>query len=508
MALRRQNRFFISYKWRVLLPSLGVMWAVIAALAVYQYSREQEYRATSLRKQLDLVSFNVVDAYENGMDLGQFKDFLRVFYENTDYNSLRVSVYTHTGDSLFTIGDAIPFVPKDVANNIVDTTLPENEREVNVRARDDLGDEWFYYACVQSTDGKIVIFCAMPYTAYIDTSMSTANVIWWFIIPLAIVASVFVYIYVYHISKSVKLLRRFVDDAVSGRRFQGVDKFPHDEFGEISRNVIALYRDKVAAKEQSEKEHAVALNAIVERSRMKREMTNNINHELKTPVGIIKGYVDTIMDSPDMDMDQVRYFLKRTQGNVDRLCTLLNDISLVTRLDDGRRQLSVGDIDFHDLVFFLADDLKRSGALGAFKFDFDIPLNTHVCGNRDLLISVVTNLARNSSFHSQGTMCRLEYVEEDDRSYTFRFYDDGIGVPPESIPKLFDRFYRVDKGRSRKLGSCGLGLPIVKSVIKNLGGAISVKNRSTGGLEFIFTLPRWRAGDSNAVIENSVSPTI
>lgn len=94
--------------------------------------------------------------------------------------------------------------------------------------------------------------------------------------------------------------------------------------------------------------------------------------------------------------------------------------------------------------------------------------------------------------HSRGTAMSLKLLSESPKFYTFSFSDNGTGVPQESLPHLFERFYRVDTGRSRKAGGSGLGLPIVRNVIMVLGGAISVRNQSTGGLEFIFTLPKWQ----------------
>ena len=113
-----------------------------------------------------------------------------------------------------------------------------------------------------------------------------------------------------------------------------------------------------------------------------------------------------------------------------------------------------------------------------------------VLGNEGLLTSVLQNLAKNSIAYSQGTEIGISLLGKTEGYYTFSFYDNGVGVGKEHIPHLFDRFYRVDTGRSRKAGGTGLGLPIVKSSINNMGGSVSVRNRRGGGLEFIFTLCR------------------
>jgi signal transduction histidine kinase len=123
-------------------------------------------------------------------------------------------------------------------------------------------------------------------------------------------------------------------------------------------------------------------------------------------------------------------------------------------------------------------------------FTFDIPLKCIVNGNASLLGSAILNLIKNSVAYSKGTMMRLEKIGENDKLYTFIFYDNGTGVDEEHLPYLFDRFYRIDAGRSRKVGGTGLGLPIVKNTIRTFGGKISVSNRHQGGLEFRFTLPK------------------
>lgn len=130
------------------------------------------------------------------------------------------------------------------------------------------------------------------------------------------------------------------------------------------------------------------------------------------------------------------------------------------------------------------------------KFEYDIPVNCHVKGNANLLTSMLTNLTKNAILHSHGTVMGLKLVVESKRFYTFSFYDNGTGVKAEELPRLFERFYRIDAGRSRKVGGTGLGLPIVKNTVEAHGGTMSVHNRATGGLEFVFTLHKYSAADA------------
>ncbi|MDE5978831.1 MAG: HAMP domain-containing histidine kinase, partial [Muribaculaceae bacterium] len=125
---------------------------------------------------------------------------------------------------------------------------------------------------------------------------------------------------------------------------------------------------------------------------------------------------------------------------------------------------------------------------------YNIPLDCHVYGNGELLIGMISNLAKNAVAYSQGTETGVALIGRNENFYTFSFYDNGVGVGEEHLGHLFDRFYRIDTGRSRKVGGTGLGLPIVKSAVNTMGGSITVRNRRGGGLEFIFTLRRVKEG--------------
>lgn len=240
--------------------------------------------------------------------------------------------------------------------------------------------------------------------------------------------------------------------------------------------------------ERSEREHRIALHAIEEKALMKRQMTNNINHELKTPVGVIRGYLDTIAETPDMDSATRDHFIARARENVERLCSLLNEVSTITRLDESAGDIPLSEVDMHDLVFGIDNDIKAAHLAGDMKFSYNIPLNCVVAGNEALINGMIMNLVRNAAIHSHGTEITMRLISESPKFYVFAFADNGIGVAPEHIPHLFDRFYRIDAGRSRKAGGAGLGLPIVKSTVQSLGGSVSVHTRSTGGLEIVFTL--------------------
>lgn len=295
-----------------------------------------------------------------------------------------------------------------------------------------------------------------------------------------------------HLSKNIALLQDFTDQ-IANNRIPTItaEQFPSDELGEIFRQIIRIYNEKGIAIEKSEHEHHIATHATEEKSRIKKQLTNNLNHELKTPIGIIKGYLDTILDDPNMDAETQRQFIEKTQLHVTRLCSLLNDISIITRLDEAA-VIPTHEVNLHDIVFAISNDIKAISLTDKIAFEHNIPLSCSVKANQALLSGAILNLIRNASTYSHGTEMGLILENENSEYYTFIFYDNGVGVEEKHLAHLFDRFFRIDIGRSRKTGGTGLGLPIVKNTIKSFGGDIIVRNRIGGGLEFRFTIPKWK----------------
>ena len=220
-------------------------------------------------------------------------------------------------------------------------------------------------------------------------------------------------------------------------------------------------------------------------------MTNNINHELKTPIGVIKGYLDTIAENPEMEESSRNHFIRKAREHVDRLVSLMADVSAITRLDEGANMVATENVDFHDIAYSLESDIRNTDILGNMKFRVNIPVGTMVVANFNLITAMLMNFLKNSAAYSKGTMCELSIVSEDADFVTFSFRDDGVGVPEQSVPHLFERFYRIDSGRTRKAGGTGLGLAIVQTTVVAHGGTITARNRVDGtGLEFIFSLPK------------------
>ena len=238
----------------------------------------------------------------------------------------------------------------------------------------------------------------------------------------------------------------------------------------------------------------ISINDITqeeEQARLKRQLTQNIAHELKTPVSSIQGYLETIISNPNIPQENVRVFLERSYAQSNRLTFLLRDISVLTRMDEAPELVEKEQVNLSKIV----ENILNEVALGLEEKHITVvnklPSEVILTGSSSLLYSIFRNLTDNAiAYAGNDIQITINCFREDEKFYYFSFSDTGVGVPEEHLNRLFERFYRVDKGRSRKLGGTGLGLAIVKNAVLFHSGTIFAKNMPKGGLEFVFTLKK------------------
>ena len=296
------------------------------------------------------------------------------------------------------------------------------------------------------------------------------------------------YLSTHRISRHIGYLREF---AVKAEQGEALDhelerRLPDDELGDISHTIIMLYW-KLRHSEE-------------EKVRIKRQLTQNAAHELKTPAASIHGYLESILDNPDMPEDKKKHFLERCYAQSERMNKLLFDMSTLTKLDEMDNNISKPNYEYrHVNVLQIMQNALDDTALQlqekGITPSLNVPQHIEVQGDASLIYSIFRNLIDNAIAYATGATClkiACSEVENEGRHfYEFTISDNGQGIEPQHLDHIFERFYRVDKGRSRKLGGTGLGLAIVKNAVAVHGGTTTAQLTPGGGLTIRFTLARF-----------------
>lgn len=236
----------------------------------------------------------------------------------------------------------------------------------------------------------------------------------------------------------------------------------------------------------------VVLNDITKRERtrqLKQEMTGNIAHELRTPVTGIRGYLETVLEQSLTD-EQRQHFIKQAYNQTIALSELIQDMSLITKIEEAPQSFQLEKVNINDLLESLKDDNIDIMSEKGITLQWNISSNVSVMGNSNLIYSIFRNLLDNSIRYAGDNIdVNINIYKEDNEYFYFSFSDNGLGISDQShLNRLFERFYRINEGRTRSTGGSGLGLSIVRNAIAFHRGTIIAKNRVGGGLEFLFQL--------------------
>lgn len=455
------------FSWTMLLCSIG-----------FQYFREKQLKIEQLNGQLQLYNRYLIRTIDHCDSLDG------VFIPDS---TLRITVVADDGRVMFDNKYDHHTLNNHQNRPEIQQAVQEGSGYTLERMSNSDGHEYFYSA---TKARGYTVRSAIPYSESLDELLSADKVFFWFMFAVTLIMSLLGWFVMHQLGQTITRLNEFAARAEKGESIGQPDQFPHNELGEISRHIINLYTELQKTIVDRDLKHTQALQQEQEKIRIKRQLTQNINHELKTPVASIQICLETLLSGPQVNAEVHRKLLEQCYSNCERLCHLLNDVSLITRLEEGSMLIQKEPVCINELLDEIANEMSILSEEKKFTLHLDMEEHIVIHANKSLIASIFRNLTENAIAYSEGHHIYIRsYVAEPDK-VGFVFEDDGVGVEPQHLSHLFERFYRVDKGRSRKMGGTGLGLSIVKHAVKFHDGDIEVGRSEKGGLKFSFTLKR------------------
>lgn len=558
---------------------------MLAVISFFQYQREKAFRTEQIDLQLIIYNFTIQRFIEeHNPNWETLKEYVRLFPDS----ALRVTVIDTMGVVIF---DSYAKKTDKFDNHLYRTEIEmanTSEHGKAIRHSITTGKDYYYLA---QRFPNIYVRSALPYNVSL-ISMLKANTFFLYLMSaILIISTIALFLISRNFTKSIDRLRIFTQKAESEEIPDTDIDFPKDELGEISKNIVHIYKLLLTTKDDVNKEREklikhlqisqeglaifssnkkeilanthfiqytnilsdhqcessdeifslpefselnefigesllnnqlnrkkliiekgtrvfsvqcivfqddtfeISINDITvqeHENQLKQQLTQNISHELKTPVSSILGYMESILNNPELDPDRQRFFIERSFLQAQRLSALLQDISTLNKIDEAKRLFEKESCDVAqvicDVLFDVHFQIEERKCNVIKNFPTELPIQ----GNRSLLYSIFQNLTDNAlAYGGNNITIDINCYREDKQFYYFSFSDNGVGISEEHLSKIFERFYRVDKGRSRKLGGTGLGLAIVKNAVIFHKGNISAKTLPTGGLSFIFSLRKY-----------------
>ncbi len=454
--------------------------AFTVCFLLFQYQREREFSEEKLNQVLSNYNHQLYNRIQHTTDIN---GTVRQFIEEIPEEEMRVTIINPDGEVLFDNSGAGELNNHNDRSEVRKARMYKNG--YSIRKSGSTGLRYFYSA--SSIDNHIYR-TALPYEPYLQEILSTNIDFLYFMVLMTIIFFFVLSRFTFSIGQTISKLRDFAFNMEKGQIPTDDYTFPNDELGDISKNIVTLYKQKQKAKDELSTERVKLLE---EETRRKRQLTQNVAHELKTPVTSIQGYLETILTNPTLDDEKRNLFLERCYSQSTRLADLLRDISVLNRLDEASNMFELTDVNLPILLAEIQKECSKEMEEKQITSTVTLPGNPTIHGNYSLLYSIFRNLFDNAiAYAGEGIRITVDCYDEDDHYYYFSFADNGVGISKEHLERIFERFYRVDKGRSRKMGGTGLGLSIVKNGINFHKGQIHAKSSPNQGVSFFFTLQK------------------
>jgi two-component system phosphate regulon sensor histidine kinase PhoR len=584
-----------SFRGRIFLYTIASFIIFLLAILDYQYNREKEYRVRELEYSLNTVA-EITNRFVEENQLMANGDFKRVdqIKKILPKTNIRLTIIDRDGKVLY---DSFVDDYKTMENHL---NRPEIQKALNsgtgsnIRWSTSTNEEFFYYAKYYN---PYFVRAAIVYNVEIQNFLKSEKIFILFITGIFFIFGLLLYFFVTR--KLVSTITNLKDFSIKAGRNEQIPqniKFPEDELGVISQQIIGIYndlkrtRDELASEKGKLMNHLDVLNEgisffsrnkvkilsnsqfiqfinlISEKSTisaehifgisefspvvkfidsyldsdeailgydlprteiivskndkifkvqailffdksfeviitditrfeklriLKQQLTSNIAHELKTPLASIKGYLETLLDNGSIPPEKQNYFIEKAFLQSERLTNLVNDISLLNNIEDAGELYLFKTTDVKVVINEVIENLRKRIEDKNIKLDIDVKNDIRINANDSLLFSIFQNLVDNAiTYGGAGITISIKNYLEDEMYFYFSVSNNGPSIPEEHLSRIFERFYRLEPGRTRESGGTGLGLSIVKNAIILHKGEISARNLPKGGIEFLFSLAK------------------
>jgi signal transduction histidine kinase len=474
----RKEKKYIKFHLRVFWLVTTSFVLLTGSFVFFQYSREKQFKIELLNSKLIDYGYDIYHALKKGCNLDSI----------AKENPYRTTIIDLSGNVLY---DSEVKTVQQMENHYnrpeVKMAIKEG-KGYDVRRKSETTKEIYFYSAQRY--GNQIIRSAVPYNSNLTLSLKADLRFIPIALVLLIVLGIMFYTAMRHLGESIKQLNEFAMDAENSEMIEYPAHFPNNELGDISRHIVQIYNRLMKTKNDLLKEKQLVISEKEEKDVIKRQLTQNIAHELKTPVSSIQGYLETIINNKDLPPEILEDFIAKSYTQTTRLSSLLHDIANLTRIDEAPELIQKEFADIEKIIKEVINDVSlqlKEKKIKVINHTEDLKLSCY--GNISLLYSVFRNLFDNTiAYAGSDISIEIELCKDEMNKYYFSYSDTGIGIEEKHLTRIFERFYRVDKGRSRKIGGTGLGLSVVKHAILFHNGEITAQLKQGGGITFLFSI--------------------
>ena len=384
----------LSYHKRLFIMLLAFSWTIILCFVSFQYMREKQYRSEFIDAQLQLYNVHLIAAIDEGLS---YEDYIAT--KEQPFDDLRVTVISHSGDVLFDNMISIDSLDNHSLRPEVASAMKKGSGYLIGRQSASDGREYFYSA----TKGeRCVVRTAIPYSASLQELLRADWTFLSIMIAMSFIMGVLGYYATKRLGNNIERLNRFAAKAEKGESFDEAESFPNDELGSISNHIVKLYAQLQKTIKDRDVAHEAAMREEQEKIRIKQQLTNNINHELKTPVASIQVCLETLLSGINLSEEKKQELIERCYANNERLRRLLEDVSLITRMESGSQLIGKESVTINSIIDEVADELEMMPENERLNLHTDFNEVVVVEGNLSLIGSIFRNLTENAIAYSGG----------------------------------------------------------------------------------------------------------